>query len=350
MSAPYKVVHYINQFYGGFGAEDTASMEIVIKDEPVGPGKILQSLFGSKAVITKTIICGDNHISENLATVVPEIMDIIRDEKPDIFIAGPGFNAGRYGMGCGALTAAVWNELKIASVTSLFSENPGTDLYKGRCYILQTDNSAKSMKSALEALAPFALRLADGDVIGDGVKEGYHGTGPAVDIDYSTSAGTRGVDMLLKKFAKLPFKTEVVMPNNEIIPLPVLHKPLSEARIALVTDGGLVPKGNPDNMVPTNSKTFNSYTFEGKQAFDPAEYEVSHQGYNNAFVLEDPNRLVPLDSMRILQEEGVIGSLLDSYYTTAGVMTPMDMGKKFGQDMAKSLKEKEVDAVILTST
>ena len=36
MTEKIRVVHYINQFYGGYGGEDTASMGIVIKEEPVG--------------------------------------------------------------------------------------------------------------------------------------------------------------------------------------------------------------------------------------------------------------------------------------------------------------------------
>lgn len=72
-----------------------------------------------------------------------------------------------------------------------------------------------------------------------------------------------------------------------------------------------------DHMVPTNSKYFKSYNFGDTDHLDASDYEVSHQGYNNAFVLDDPNRLVPVDAMRALEKEGKIGSLLDTYYTTA---------------------------------
>ena len=51
-----------------------------------------------------------------------------------------------------------------------------------------------------------------------------------------------------------------------------------------------------------------------------------------------------------LKKEGKIGEVLNSYYTTAGVMTPMEVGKKFGEEIAEDLKKNEVDAVILTST
>lgn len=77
---------------------------------------------------------------------------------------------------------------------------------------------------------------------------------------------------------------------------------------------------------------------------------MRHQGYNNAFVLTDPNRLVPIDGLVKLKEEGKIGEVFHSYYTTAGVMTPMEKGKEFGKGIAEDMKANGVDAVILTST
>ena len=38
MSKKLRIVHYINQFYGQYGGEDTAGMGIVVKDCAVGPG------------------------------------------------------------------------------------------------------------------------------------------------------------------------------------------------------------------------------------------------------------------------------------------------------------------------
>lgn len=350
MSDKIRVVHYINQFYGGYGGEDTASMGIVVKETPEGPGLLLKGLLGDDYEIVATIICGDNYIAENTEAVCAEFVETVKKYNAQLFVAGPGFNAGRYGLGCGAATAAVTEQLKIPAVTALYSENPGTDLYKDRAYILQTENNAAKMRAAMKDVAEFAKRLVEGDFIGDGKKEHFHGSGPAIDIDYSIPACTRGLNMLLDKYYHRNFHTEVMMPNHEDIPLPVLSKPINEIKLGFVTDGGLVPKGNPDNMVPTNSKYYNRYEFGDAERLDAADYEVSHQGYNNAFVLEDPNRLVPVDAGRALKEEGKIGDLYTSYFTTAGVMTPMEVGKKFGEGIAKELHDNQVDAVILTST
>lgn len=348
--AAYKVVHYINQFYAGIGGEDQASIGLGTRDGAMGPGLALEDALGDEFKIVKTIICGDNTIAEQPDSIIPQLLDEVSAAEADLFLAGPGFNAGRYGLGCGSACAAVTEKLKIPAVTALYSENPGTDLYKNRCYILQSENNARHLRETVKDMAAFAKRLVEGDAIGDGKQEHYHGSGPAIEIDYGIPAFTRGIDMLLKKYRGEPFKTEVIMPNHEEIPIPDLGKPLSECRIAVVTDGGLVPIGNPDHQVPTNSKHYRSYSIKGMSTLKPEDWEVSHQGYDNSYVLEDPNRLVPIDALRDLQKKGVIKSVDERIFSTAGVMTPMEKCKEFGEGIAKELKEDGVDAVIETST
>jgi betaine reductase len=42
MSEKIRVLHYLNQFFGGIGAEEEAHTPIQIQDGPVGPGRLLQ--------------------------------------------------------------------------------------------------------------------------------------------------------------------------------------------------------------------------------------------------------------------------------------------------------------------
>ena len=55
--------------------------------------------------------------------------------------------------------------LKIPAVTALYAENPGTDLYKDQCYILQTENNAAKMRQVVKQVAVFAKRLVEGDLL-----------------------------------------------------------------------------------------------------------------------------------------------------------------------------------------
>ena len=40
---------------------------------------------------------------------------MVKKFNPDLFIAGPAFNAGRYGVACGAIAKVVQEELKYTS-------------------------------------------------------------------------------------------------------------------------------------------------------------------------------------------------------------------------------------------
>ena len=54
MTKKLRVVHYINQFYAQFGGEDTAGMGIVVKEEAMGPGLLINKFLGDAGEIVGT--------------------------------------------------------------------------------------------------------------------------------------------------------------------------------------------------------------------------------------------------------------------------------------------------------
>ena len=54
-----------------------------------------------------------------------EILEMVKSFNPDVFIAGPAFNAGRYGTACGAIGKLVQEHLNIPVVSGMYIENPG---------------------------------------------------------------------------------------------------------------------------------------------------------------------------------------------------------------------------------
>lgn len=169
-------------------------------------------------------------------------------------------------------------------------------------------------------------------------------------IDYRIPAAQRGINMLLDKFRGRKIQSEVPIVCPQFQPAPVLKKKLSDARIAFITDGGLVPRGNPDNLVPINADRFYIYSFEEKRRLLPKDYEISHQGYDNQFVLEDPNRLVPLDAARILEFAGQIREVSESFYSTTGVMVSAEQSKRLGSKIAAAVTKNNIDGIFLIST
>ncbi|MBM4421197.1 MAG: glycine/betaine/sarcosine/D-proline family reductase selenoprotein B [Chloroflexi bacterium] len=343
------VVHYLNQFFGRIGGEEAGDTPLSVADGPVGPGAGLQKELGAAAKVTATIICGDNKAAADLAAFGDEVEAHLQRLKPDVVVAGPAFNAGRYGLACGevCLRAA---KLSIPAVTALNEESPGIDVYKSKVYILPTSPTALGMTETLGRLAKFALRLAAKETIGPAETEGYHARGVRRAAFHSASAAERAVDMLLARLTGATWTTELPLPAlPPVKPAPPVAD-LKKARIALVTTGGLVPKGNPDGVKQSNSTTWRSYSVEGKSRMEPGQYESIHGGYDNSHANANPNYVVPLDALRELEQAGVVGGVLAEYYVLAGVGTAIADSRRIGREIAADLKGKGVDAVLLTAT
>jgi len=345
----YKVVHYINQFYAGIGGEEFADHKPEIRDGFVGPGMALTGAFGDNAEIVKTIVCGDSYFGENIEKAKKTILDMVRDVKPDIFIAGPAFNAGRYGFACSTICDAVQQELKIPALTGMFEENPGADL-KDKIYIVATKDSAAGMRTAVPVMAALALKLAAKEPVGASIEEGYLPGGARVNFFEAERGSKRAVDMLLKKIAGKPFVTEYPMPDFDRVEPNKAVVDIKSATIALVTSGGIVPKGNPDHIESSSASKYGEYDITGVNDLTDATYETAHGGYDPVYANSDADRVLPVDVMRDFENEGVIGKLYNKFYTTVGNGTATKSSKQFAEEFAQKLKNDNVQAVILTST
>jgi len=350
MSEPFRVVHYLNQFFGGVGGEEKAGEAPQSRDGYVGPGRNLQQILQGRGEVVGTVICGDNYFVQNSKEAVEEIIQMIITYCPDILIAGPAFNAGRYGVACGQLCKAVQGRLGIAAVTGMYADNPGVDLYKRDLYIIKTTESARSMAEAFSKMVNIALKLAANQTIGKPMAEGYFVRGIIENEHAEQNAAERAVSMVLAKVKGEPWEPEIELPKfDKVRPAPAVRNVVT-AKVGLATDGGLVPKGNPDRLAHRGATKFGSYSLTGQDTLNGQDYEVHHIGYDAAFVNEDPNRLVPVDVMRELEKERVIGKLNERFYSLAGVGTAPEKAKSLGQAIAEQLKAEGVDGVILTST
>ncbi len=345
-----KVVHYINQFFAGIGGEEKADYKPEIREGVVGPGMALNGQFKGEAEIVATIICGDSYFNENVEEAKAEILKMVKEQDPDLFIAGPAFNAGRYGVACGTIADAVQTELGIPAITGMYEENPGADMYKKSIYIVSTKNSAAGMRDAVKKMVPLALKIAKGEEIGSPEEEGYIPRGIRKNYFTDKRGSERAVDMLLKKLKGEDFVTEFPMPDfDRVDPQPAI-KDLSKATIALVTSGGIVPKGNPDHIESSSASKYGKYDIDGFDDLTSEDHETAHGGYDPVYANEDPDRVLPVDVLREMEKEGKIGKLHRYFYTTVGNGTAVANAKKFAEEIGKELVADGVDAVILTST
>jgi glycine reductase complex component B subunit gamma len=349
MSRRYKIIHYVNQLFGGIGGEEKANVGPQIKKGAVGPGKAIQTVLQDKGDVVATIICGDNYFVENKDQSVRELLGLVAPYKPDLLIAGPAFNAGRYGVACGEICKAFQKTLGIPAVTGMYEENPGVDLYKKEVYIVKTSDTALGTAAAIPVMVRMALKVAGKEHIGRPAEEGYYAQGFSRNDTLSKNAAERAVDMLLAKINRQPFQSELGVQHFEhVAPAPAV-KNLSSTIVCLVTDGGLIPKGNPDKLLPRSATRFGSYSIEGLNVLAPEDYEAYHVGHDTSAINQDPHRLIPLDVMRELEHEGKL-RLYESFITTAGVAASLSNSQKVGKEIADQLKAEGVGAVILTST
>ena len=155
--------------------------------------------------------------------------------------------------------------------------------------------------------------------------------------------------MLLEKLAGRPVTSEVPLPDFPRIPAPPPVQDMRPATIALVTDGGLVPRGNPDGIEALAATRYGAYRSRAEAARSSAVRQ-RHRGYDTTYVKQDPHRLVPVDVARELEQEGAIGKLHEMVYSTTGVATTLAHSQRMGREIAAKLNAAGVDAVILTST
>ena len=150
-------MHFINQFFAGIGGEDKADTPVGQMQGPVGPGKRLQELLGDSVEIATTVYCGDNYFNNKREEALKKIVQIARDSKVDILIAGPAFDSGRYGFSCIEIAQAVSTALNIQCVIGLFPENPATAgyrQYKNRSlFVIPVAKDVSKMGEALEGMA-----------------------------------------------------------------------------------------------------------------------------------------------------------------------------------------------------
>jgi len=345
-----RIAHYLNQFFGGIGAEEHAGRALEIHEGAVGPGKLLESLLGNDARVILTFVCGDNFAVEHQAELTAAILEKLRETRVDLFVAGPCFDAGRYGMAAGAICRAVQTELGVPVVTAMSEENPGVDLYREALYIIDSGTNVTKLRDVVARMAALGKKLAANDPIGSPTQEGYLRRGWLRDQLVEKRAATRLVDMLVAKMKGELFESEMPATSFAPVPMPAAVRNLSKARVMLITDGGLVPKGNPDRIEGTAATRWGSYNIGGSDDLRGEDYEVSHGGYDTRFVQEDPDRLVPLDAMREMEKNGVIGKLHDEFISTCGRSNPLSNTRRLGREIAEKAKRDGVDAIILTST
>jgi len=130
--------------------------------------------------------------------------------------------------------------------------------------------------------------------------------------------------------------------NEGVPPWTPLKKPISQCKVALMSSGGLMYRDQPRfhredasyRKIPKNARR--------------DELSIWHFGYITTDAERDPNCVFPLERMRELEAEGIIGELSDPAFSfMGGVYSSRKVRDELAPQIADELKRAHVDAFYL---
>lgn len=340
-----RVVHYINQFYAGLGGEEAADTGPRVLEGPVGPGRLLAQLLGDEHAIVATITCGDDHAASS-PEIAEQLLGMAREAGAELLVAGPAFGSGRYGLVCARLVAAA-AAADLPAVAAMHPDNPGI-AEAGTAPVIAAGAGSREMRPSLERLAAAVNKVASGEALT--AEDGRVSRPARIGRLVGHSAAQRAVDLVLRRLGGDREATEIPLGGfDAVVPAAPVDKAAS-ASVALLTEGALVPAGNPDGLESSRATRWLRYRIEGIDALDAGQWESVDGGFAPVAANEDPNRLLPLDAARALEQDGVIGRLHGEFLVTVGNGTLVATARRFGVEWAAELRKAGVQAAILTAT
>jgi hypothetical protein len=126
----------------------------------------------------------------------------------------------------------------------------------------------------------------------------------------------------------------------DTIPWSPLQRPLREATIALVTTSGVHLRGDrPFDLA--SDPTFRVIP----RTADAGDLAISHRAYDRTDALRDISLVFPLQRLRELEAEGVIGRVADRHYGFGLVGRAAELVAP-GQEVGRLLKRDHVDLAL----
>ncbi len=348
------VVHVVNQFFAGLGGEEKADIPVGVAEGAVGVARAFQAQLGDQASVVATVYFGDNYFHEHLEQAKEAILREVCSRKPQVVVAGPAFNAGRYGLACVEISQMISENLELPCVTAMHPANPAVLAYREhhnlKSFLLPSSETAVGMAQALASIARFVLRVGMGVEIGPAEKEGYIARGVRRMEKADRPGAKRAIDMLLKRLKGRPITTEIPVEAWDGVKFAHPVSDLSSATIAVITTSGVVPWGNPDGFKIFRNTFWRKYDIARLSTMEPGRWEAIHGGYNVSYMNQNPHYGMPLDVLRSLEADKTIGRLYPSYYVVPGNQGSPSVMRRIGQELAADLHREGIDGVLLVST
>jgi betaine reductase len=344
-----RIVHYLNQFFGGIGGEDKADTPVLVREGPVGPGRALQQILKDQGGVVATVIAGDDYVAEREAEAGKAIEEALTVYAPDLVLAGPAFDAGRYGLGC-ALMCRMAQSRGIPAVTGMYPDNAAIITHRRELLAVPTGLDPSQMQDILGRMAALGLKLVRGEDLGPASEEGYVPRGIRRLVMKDRVGYERALEMLKARVEGRPFVSEIRVQQYDRVPPAPPIRDLANATLAIVVSTGIVPRGNPDALPGARALHAGRYSIAGLDRLEVARWESAHGGFNTRILnTQNPNYALPLPTLRHCQAEGVIKGLYPYFFSTVGNQTAVEPAREIGRRIAQELKAAGVAGALQVS-
>jgi D-proline reductase (dithiol) PrdB len=136
--------------------------------------------------------------------------------------------------------------------------------------------------------------------------------------------------------------------ENQSSPWAPLKKPLNASNVGIITTAGVHSRSQ--NAFDMESKKGDWSYREIPRGFSSSELVVTHTHYDHTGADKDINCVFPIDRLRELADEKVIGRLAEMNYGFMGfIPNPTPLREGTAKEVAQKLKEAEVDIAFLTA-
>jgi D-proline reductase (dithiol) PrdB len=141
-------------------------------------------------------------------------------------------------------------------------------------------------------------------------------------------------------------------PTHGEIPWAPISKPLADSKVALLSTAGLSMKGDApfDMEMERRNPLRGDPSWRALRAdATSASIEANHLHIDTSYILRDLNVALPLDRLRELCTEGIVGSVADTHYSIMGYQgsDTSTLEQKSAPEIAARMLSEEVDLALL---
>jgi D-proline reductase (dithiol) PrdB len=160
-------------------------------------------------------------------------------------------------------------------------------------------------------------------------------TAPLPPVDY--------IPRIRDNYARLGYPSYKWVVNEDPPSWTPLGKPLSKCRLGLAASGGIYMAG----QVAFHYKDDTSIR-DIPSEVDSSALRATHFAYDLSVARTDPNVVFPIDTLRRLVREGIVGSLASRLQTfMGGIYSTRRVMAELAPQLLRRLREEEVDAALL---